>query len=602
MPRKSNFITDAEVPDGHFFDTFGNGVNRKISKENLFSQIQKQAQTYYYDSEDDLKAANLEADPDNPIYVRVAPSWRLYRITSLAPVSPLDIPLDNGATATLDRLENLQFVNKQDMVDSPYLKEGDIVHTAGYLSPGGGGGNDYEIVAAGTGTDDGGSFIDLAGGELQAKGLFPDRKVNIRQFGAAPVIADNATAIQNSIDYVVSSGIKRLRVPAGAYTILTTLNIKTTGIMLEGDGHGSLQSTTPGQASTIVWGGVATTMIRYGDGGTTTVFACVVKDLALDGNDAALHGFLLDDKCANFLFDNVLVFDVFDCWNLGESCFACRWTNCVSYGFESYGWRLRDKCHNSNLVGCKAWGSSTKTPLRSVRVGETEGCNNINFYGCDFETWNVSAQVLIDNADAVNFFGGYMEAKNANTLYQIQLGTTFAGSFVDGFCIHGVRMIGNTAGAHAIRLAASRNGSISGNFSAGFTDNFLFVTSGGNSNILLGPNTVGGGITEASNYSGIIKYAADGISFSSGVTPQTFPLSVTGVRGPGTGITNFLQALEDAGLINDTTTAYPANPNYAVTNLTTDRAYNADATSVDELADVLGTLISDLVNKGVLSS
>lgn len=33
---------------------------------------------------------------------------------------------------------------------------------------------------------------------------------------------------------------------------------------------------------------------------------------------------------------------------------------------------------------------------------------------------------------------------------------------------------------------------------------------------------------------------------------------------------------------------------YTVTNGTTDRAYDANATSIDEIADVLGTLITDL--------
>lgn len=39
-------------------------------------------------------------------------------------------------------------------------------------------------------------------------------------------------------------------------------------------------------------------------------------------------------------------------------------------------------------------------------------------------------------------------------------------------------------------------------------------------------------------------------------------------------------------------------PAYTVTNLTTDRSYDADATSVAELADVLGTLIADLRTYG----
>jgi hypothetical protein len=36
------------------------------------------------------------------------------------------------------------------------------------------------------------------------------------------------------------------------------------------------------------------------------------------------------------------------------------------------------------------------------------------------------------------------------------------------------------------------------------------------------------------------------------------------------------------------------------TNVTEDRGFDADATTLDEVADVLGTLISDLVAAGVL--
>jgi len=37
-----------------------------------------------------------------------------------------------------------------------------------------------------------------------------------------------------------------------------------------------------------------------------------------------------------------------------------------------------------------------------------------------------------------------------------------------------------------------------------------------------------------------------------------------------------------------------------ITNVTTDRTYDANATTVDELADVLGTLIADLQAKSVV--
>jgi hypothetical protein len=39
---------------------------------------------------------------------------------------------------------------------------------------------------------------------------------------------------------------------------------------------------------------------------------------------------------------------------------------------------------------------------------------------------------------------------------------------------------------------------------------------------------------------------------------------------------------------------------YAATNVTEDRTFNANSTTVDEIADVLGTLISDLRAKGLV--
>jgi hypothetical protein len=43
------------------------------------------------------------------------------------------------------------------------------------------------------------------------------------------------------------------------------------------------------------------------------------------------------------------------------------------------------------------------------------------------------------------------------------------------------------------------------------------------------------------------------------------------------------------------------NQTYTATNVVTDRSYDANATSVDELADVLGTLIADLRAKNVIN-
>lgn len=106
------------------------------------------------------------------------------------------------------------FNSVADMVASTPLYVGAKVQTLGYYSPGDGGGNDYEIVAAGTGTDDGGSFIDLSGSGFQAKGLFPSGEISPLKFGAYGngVIGanrddanDDSAAIEAALNFVHKS-------------------------------------------------------------------------------------------------------------------------------------------------------------------------------------------------------------------------------------------------------------------------------------------------------------------------------------------------------------------------------------------------------------
>ena len=48
------------------------------------------------------------------------------------------------------------------------------------------------------------------------------------------------------------------------------------------------------------------------------------------------------------------------------------------------------------------------------------------------------------------------------------------------------------------------------------------------------------------------------------------------------------------------TTGTPQSSAYTVTNESADRSYDANATSLDEIADVLGTLIEDLKLTGII--
>ena len=89
------------------------------------------------------------------------------------------------------------------------LKVGQVVETISYLDGWAAlsldplGGNRYVIVPAGTGVDDGGSFINLPGSGLQAKALFhKNSKVTYYHFGAhGDGIADDTIAVQNAHNY-----------------------------------------------------------------------------------------------------------------------------------------------------------------------------------------------------------------------------------------------------------------------------------------------------------------------------------------------------------------------------------------------------------------
>lgn len=54
--------------------------------------------------------------------------------------------------------------------------------------------------------------------------------------------------------------------------------------------------------------------------------------------------------------------------------------------------------------------------------------------------------------------------------------------------------------------------------------------------------------------------------------------------------------------LGDVIKLYKISTGWSITNLTTDRVYDANATTLDEIADVLGTLIEDLKNSGLIAA
>lgn len=105
------------------------------------------------------------------------------------------------------------------MIADTNLEIGNIAETKAYYSTKEGGAAKYEIVAAATGIDDGGSFIDLSGSSFQAK-LIHNDKIDVKWFGAkGDGVNDDSDAIIASKEYVQSlilSGNSGIWNPGGA--------------------------------------------------------------------------------------------------------------------------------------------------------------------------------------------------------------------------------------------------------------------------------------------------------------------------------------------------------------------------------------------------
>ncbi len=104
------------------------------------------------------------------------------------------------------------------MVAASDLSVGDFVRTESYLSGANKGGALYVVVAAATGTQDGGRFINLATHQAQ---LVPSDVVSSSQYGAASA-ADNTTKIQALLDSLfVRTSIDVTSTISGAGLVLT---------------------------------------------------------------------------------------------------------------------------------------------------------------------------------------------------------------------------------------------------------------------------------------------------------------------------------------------------------------------------------------------
>lgn len=141
------------------------------------------------------------------------PKARLYTLNTLREY------VHDGVSYTQVGLRTIQFDTVADMIAAPDLVIGDRIEVLSYTATNNSGLLWFEIVAAATGTDDGGSFIDLSGSGLQAKQIF-GAEVYVEAFGAESG-TNSAAKVQAAIDSQNNVKAKR-----GVFFLESTVTIK----------------------------------------------------------------------------------------------------------------------------------------------------------------------------------------------------------------------------------------------------------------------------------------------------------------------------------------------------------------------------------------
>lgn len=294
------------------------------------------------------------------------------------------------------------------------LSAGQIVKTKGYYTPNDGGGAEYLIVASGTGTDDGGSYINLADNQAQ---LITTKTVKAEQFGAkGDGVTNDTLPIQSMIDYIGEGGTAIFD-GQKSYGIIDWL-IKNDNVKLFGNG-----------AHLISLGG-------------STSFA-LINGLKTASSDGLLRPFAWQ-KLKNCLVDGFTI-DYSEAIGLNES----HPFNMIQFN-DGVNCRITNCTLKNNYVGVSDFTRGSATVFR----GECESCvlencdiDTINFHG----EGNTNKYLVGDFTIAAGEFGtekytantqinGRLRSKNI-TLLNNRVSNTKKGMAFDAHTYRGVANI-----------------------------------------------------------------------------------------------------------------------------------------------------------------
>lgn len=150
----------------------------------------------------------------------------------VAGLLPVASDTANGLMSSADKVKSdligFRFNSVAQMIAETTLTVGDRIAVRGYYQNNDGGGNVFEVVAAGTGTDDGGAFLDLTGSGLQAKALFPEGH-RLEHWGVVKDgVSDDAPRVSAAVDWCTANGVRSLKAAqsGGSYAIAGNIQLK----------------------------------------------------------------------------------------------------------------------------------------------------------------------------------------------------------------------------------------------------------------------------------------------------------------------------------------------------------------------------------------
>lgn len=379
-----------------------------------------------------------------------------------------------------------RFNSVAELIADTSLSIGMIVETLGYYQTveSAKGGNCYEIVAAGTGTEDGGRYIALSNG-LLARGLFKDGVVSAERFGAkGDGSTDDTAAFQKAIDSFgngtsYDTSIDGLKVNFGSGVFNITNLIVKSGVSLIGAGR------WVSRIKAIGTGGWTIQTTAFSGG--TRSFETSLKGFSINGNSAM--GIISDPLVVRPTVGGIGLYSSVGLRIDDVSVYFLDGIGIGNYTNQDVGFTNVDVLHcdrgvdfgqydNDIANAVHAFGlriENCTTYLMRIEGGSNQ-VRDINFTACKFER----GKIFIKEASGIMFSAcSIISQIAAEAMVQVSPGVlsdtrciTFDGCYFTSGLTRTARAISATTGTHPVIVS---NCSITSLSSEAFVGDIILV-------------------------------------------------------------------------------------------------------------------------------